>query len=294
MRWVVLVLATGCYRASPQSGAPCASDGTCPDPLVCSQATHTCEVTGQPARDAPAGDASACGTFDEDGDGIPNRCDNCPSVANPDQADTTELAIGLSADGVGDACDPHPTLEDRIAFFDGFDVASPQWTLDANSTISHGQLHLADVAQARAIAPWTSAAGVVVTHFTLASVTSTGTTYRSVELLSQVGQAGAIDFRCTIIDDPTTAPSARVDLSDEVAPFTIAQGTAVPTSLAAGVSGELHFAYGPAQLDCHASWGGTTSEEISAPAPEQRTGNIGLQTEYVGATYDYVIVYEPR
>jgi len=36
---------------------------------------------------------------DSDGDGIPDACDNCPSVYNPDQSDT-------DGDGIGDACDP--------------------------------------------------------------------------------------------------------------------------------------------------------------------------------------------
>jgi len=38
---------------------------------------------------------------DADGDGIPDTRDNCPVVANPDQADT-------DGDGVGDACDQCP------------------------------------------------------------------------------------------------------------------------------------------------------------------------------------------
>ncbi|MBE3109770.1 MAG: VWA domain-containing protein [Acidobacteria bacterium] len=39
---------------------------------------------------------------DADDDGIANEIDNCPAVANPDQADS-------DSDGVGDACEPTPT-----------------------------------------------------------------------------------------------------------------------------------------------------------------------------------------
>ena len=40
---------------------------------------------------------------DSDGDGFPDASDNCPLVANPDQAD-------CDTDGTGDACESSQTL----------------------------------------------------------------------------------------------------------------------------------------------------------------------------------------
>jgi len=64
------------------TGGPCAMQGTC--------YYGTCQV-GVPTPVPSEGDA--------DGDGVPNTCDNCPVLANTDQADADH-------DGAGDACDP--------------------------------------------------------------------------------------------------------------------------------------------------------------------------------------------
>lgn len=40
----------------------------------------------------------SCTGADTDGDGLPDACDNCPDLANPDQLDT-------DADGIGDVCE---------------------------------------------------------------------------------------------------------------------------------------------------------------------------------------------
>lgn len=56
MRWALaLVVSVGCYAPSAQPGAKCADNGVCPEGLVCSPATGTCEVSALP-HDAALGD----------------------------------------------------------------------------------------------------------------------------------------------------------------------------------------------------------------------------------------------
>src|SRR5258706_1865559 len=79
---------------------------------------------------APIGAHDCSNPNDEDGDGVVDGCDNCPTVANPDQADTTEKARLQFPDGVGDACDLWPFLGgDLIAHLHTFAVEdSALWT----------------------------------------------------------------------------------------------------------------------------------------------------------------------
>jgi hypothetical protein len=56
-----------------------------------------------------------CTGHDEDGDGFPDPCDVCPTVADGNQRDGDR-------DGVGDACDPRPALDgDYILRFEPHD-----------------------------------------------------------------------------------------------------------------------------------------------------------------------------
>ncbi|MFN3215259.1 MAG: calcium-binding protein [Acidimicrobiales bacterium] len=61
-------------------------------------------------------DPAGCGGQDQDLDGIAHATDNCPAVANPDQADR-------DGDGIGDACDPRDNRIPRAcAAFEGANV----------------------------------------------------------------------------------------------------------------------------------------------------------------------------
>jgi hypothetical protein len=63
-------------------------------------------------------DAASCAStadpHDEDGDGVFDACDNCPATANPGQGDFAEAEIGAFPDGVGDACDPRPSIGGEV------------------------------------------------------------------------------------------------------------------------------------------------------------------------------------
>lgn len=97
--------------------------------------------------DTPALDATpmpCTDTHDEDGDGIGDRCDICPTVADPQQLDLGEEQVQQFADRVGDACDPRPARggDKRVALhtFAGDDATlrNTGWTIDADRAIAAG------------------------------------------------------------------------------------------------------------------------------------------------------------
>lgn len=65
---------------------------------------------GMDARVDAGSDAPAA--TDGDHDGVPDRTDNCPTMANPDQHDE-------DGDGIGDVCDPCPQVADAVTDSDG-------------------------------------------------------------------------------------------------------------------------------------------------------------------------------
>ena len=157
MRWALAVLVAGCYSPHVEPGAPCSvAAPACPTGEVC--VAGTCEAPGTAMPDAAidAVDAAPDAPSDDrDGDGISNAVDNCPDVANADQADEDGDMLGDvcdpcppstdntddDSDGVANDCDPHPSVAgDRIVLFDGFNTMQPGWTFTGTWTISNGSL----------------------------------------------------------------------------------------------------------------------------------------------------------
>jgi len=291
VRWAWIFVAA-CYSPSPQAGARCGANGACPDPLVCSPATMTCERSAA-AIDAPRGadsaidsahldappDARDCGSHDEDGDGVMDNCDNCPVDDNAGQADS-------DGDGVGDACDPHPSANDRIAFFESFATAPTGWDLK-NATFSNDQVHLTAATaagDAHAYPPFLSAKGVVDTFYTIDMLGANS--YRSIEVAVQHTPSGTNGFRCGVFDADTVS-TRTAEIQAFQSPYTIAQ-SAPSGSLTNGDTGDLYFVFGT-DYECQTT---RPAEDLTATMTDTESARLGPFTQFVDASYDYLIVYE--
>ena len=287
---LVLAIVAGCYAPTPATGGPCGLGGACPDPLVCAPATMTCEKTLGESIDATQDsmhsiDARVCaGTHDEDGDGIVDSCDNCPATANAGQQDTTEMP----PDGVGDACDPRPTERDRIAFFEAFAARPTDWTLDDMSIVGMDRLvTMPSQGYAEAYAPFVSTDGIIETRYTITQLNGLAP-YSSVEVVAEKGNDGVEGYRCMTSQNGGIGTRGSV-LQTYVEPYDIAQGPGGGPRFTVGHSGVLRFTFG-GPLACHQS---SPVDNVSAAEPEARTGSVGLGTQYIGAAFDYLVVYEP-
>jgi hypothetical protein len=119
------------------------------------------------------GDAGLDGTDDGDGDGVATAIDNCPDVANADQANEDGDRFGDACDpcppfadlgaiddpdgdGVSGACDPNPnTPGDRLTHFEGFQSAPVGMELVGAWTFAGGRAHVVSSLNALAAATWT-------------------------------------------------------------------------------------------------------------------------------------------
>lgn len=115
LTWAVLA-AAGCQVIySVDSDAPPGGDASHLD------GPHADGPQADAPSDAPPGTQVLCfdGSADEDGDGVFDGSDDCPTIVNmPDDASLPQA--DNDTDGVGNPCDPDAGVLNSITLFDGF------------------------------------------------------------------------------------------------------------------------------------------------------------------------------
>jgi thrombospondin type 3 repeat protein len=102
MRLLALALVAGCSFSPSLNGTGCSTTGECPPGLTCcadNTCRNDCSTIGDGGADMGGADADMGTCPDQDGDGVCDAADNCPTVPNPGQYD-------CDGNGMGDACDP--------------------------------------------------------------------------------------------------------------------------------------------------------------------------------------------
>lgn len=281
---------------------------------ACSFAPGSAAVGGDDQPVPDAGGGSNHGTVDTDGDGVVDDVDNCPMVANADQRDHDADGRGdacdvcphladdgadQDGDGVGDACDPHPDAAgDRIAFFEGFYEDAPGWgiaiggetwhfdgaTARQVSTDLDHQLQRGDV---------TVSDAVVEIRMKVNAMAMDEGVRRSAGI--SVGFKASDDFYfCGLA---AASEESELDAGKVYSDFF---GTTQFDSLAAPfgaqmpgdfnvVSAHVRHAGAETTVDCAAARGATTASQ-SYSIDDHADGTVGVRTNGVAASFDYVFV----
>jgi hypothetical protein len=119
-RWLVVAWTLAC--TAPEVRAIAVDSGTAVADVAVESAVDAHEDTYRLNPEA------TCSGHDEDRDGFPDRCDTCPSIANPGQAAEAETQPKYVS--VGRDCYPGAGFESatKRVLFDPFTELSPSWT----------------------------------------------------------------------------------------------------------------------------------------------------------------------
>ncbi len=290
---LALVAVAGCGRYGFESRTAACDGPDCADAAVGADApapgTTVDGGAGTPdaaSLDAPLG---VCATgHDEDGDGVSDVCDNCPSIANAGQEDVGETNAGQTADGVGDACDPRPAAGgDAIALFDPLLAPlAPTWTIDTGSWTATGDdVAQTDLGSSNRIdsSAFTGDDYAIETRVTLDGLDPSSYNHGVVFRMDTGTGRG---WLCGVFGDDTGFGGLMLwTLQSGFANFEEAStDIAVPTTgnaytiLAGGVGADVFCKLG-------------TGEVATTNNSRNSSGTPGLRTNRTQSTFEYVVVY---
>jgi len=268
----------------------------------------TGDDTGSGAPGAPQGDS--------DGDGVADLVDNCATVANVDQRDhdadgrgdrcdvcphLPDTGSDADGDSVGDACDPNPTRAgDRIAFFIGFYDPVDWKPVIGGATwqVAGGELRQTSVGDADQLVRDDNPdlrTVFVDARVRINSMSPDVTMRRSVGLVMGYGDPKHYYF-CGL------AAQGQVGEINAGAVSTNFWGTAqydyTPGAFAAPMTNDwltlqatTTAVDGQTRIDCMGNRGVVTGTADYA-ADGDPSGDIGLRTNGVDASFDYIFVVE--
>ncbi|HEY4180078.1 MAG TPA: thrombospondin type 3 repeat-containing protein [Kofleriaceae bacterium] len=250
-----------------------------PATLIAVLTTVGCGRLDFAASGTPAGCVLA--GHDEDGDGIDDACDGCPTIADPDQPDT-------DGDGVTDACDPFPLVPtEHIEFFDPFVERTDGWFADIDratflgdailwgNTTDYQNLALAQPPGSDTI----SFAGVIV---------DAGSGFRYITSNFAKGLGGAGIYYCELTDSGTLPIKYGLTYTLDGSNYQTAAFSPGNASLDADASYALTMTTDPTVSTCTTSWPVDT-HVISGPTPAVIPALYWLASSAVQIRIDYFL-----
>lgn len=269
--------------------------------------------SNDPGPDAAVGNPDQ----DSDGDGVADVADNCPKVANADQHDhdgdgrgdacdvcphLKDTGADVDGDGVGDACDPRPTTAgDKIVMFEGFyDAVS--WNAvvgDGSSWQFDGSvLHEPDTAHVnQLIAPGSFGDVFVDVRLRVDGVSPSMSRHSASVVLGYVATDDY--YFCALATSSQTPILDAGKMLEGTAQFqdqsTDFDGPMIGDWMsiqARTTSVDLTGSSPATHLDCAGTRGQTTAQIAYDADNELAAGGVGLRTNGVDASFDYVFVVQ--
>ncbi|HEX5062342.1 MAG TPA: hypothetical protein VFV99_23385 [Kofleriaceae bacterium] len=261
---------------------------------------ESCEV---PGSYPDGGEADAYVDGDRDQDTVVDSIDNCPDVANTNQADDDGDGTGDvcdpcppfadnsdgDGDGVGNACDPNPaTAGDTLVAFEGFTGALPTtWTSSGTAMINSGEMSLlaGDSATSLLTMPSPSAARVEVrASVVIDLITASGLNLGSVNLIDRLEPNTDKSVACQLagLADGTQELLRVFDAS------TATEINSAAHALTPGDPIELRLRRSGTSYACYAS--DPSLEVVGSAAFLPAAPRIGLRVRGAAARFRWVMV----